>query len=67
MDDLPPTLLPGAAFALLALWAWLADRWRFRRRDPDAVGLVPWTGVFVVSLLPTIVLLGLALRDWLVR
>ncbi|MCA1662516.1 MAG: hypothetical protein LC648_10375 [Novosphingobium sp.] len=34
------------AATALAATAWLADRRRIRRRDPDAVGWMPWTAVF---------------------
>lgn len=32
---------------LVALVAWLGDRRRMRRTRPDAVGFMPWTGLFV--------------------
>jgi hypothetical protein len=65
MDDLATLhALAGAAAVALALCAILADRRRFRRRDPDAVGLVPWTAVFFWSLLAACLLLGLAAREW---
>lgn len=64
MRDVPITLLPGLACAALMAWSWMADRRRLKRRDLDAVGLVPWTGVFFWSLLLGCVLLGLAARDW---
>jgi len=55
-------LWPGLAAAVLALTAWLADRRRLRRSDPDAVGFMPWTGVFYFALFAAIVFLGLAAR-----
>ena len=61
-----PTLAAaGAAAVALAALAWAGDRRRMRRRDPDAVGFMPWTAVFFWSLLAACVLLGLALREWL--
>ena len=60
-----PTLAGGLAAAMLALTAWLGDHRRARRRDPDAVGFVPWTVLFMLSLLAACVLLGLAGREWL--
>ncbi len=54
----------GLATAL-ALLAWLGDRRRMRRSDPDAVGFVPWTGVFFWALLAACVLLALAVKEWL--
>jgi len=55
----------GLAAASLALVAWWGDHRRMRRRDPDAVGFMPWTGVFFVALLIACVLLGLAAREWI--
>lgn len=55
-----------AAFALLfAIYGWLADRQRMRRRNPDRVGWVPWTGLFLLALLVAAVAGGLAVRIWL--
>ena len=55
----------GIAAALIAALAWWGDRRRVRRTDLDAVGWMPWTPVFFVSLLVTCVALGLAARAWL--
>lgn len=60
-----PALAGGLAAAALALTAWLGDYRRARRRDPDAVGVMPWTVLFMLSLLAACVLLGLAGREWL--
>ena len=66
MDELTTLhAIAGAAALTLAVFAIFADRRRLRRRDPDAVGLVPWTGVFFWSLLAACLLLGLAAREWL--
>ena len=56
--------LVGAAALALALVAWIADRRRLRRSDPDAVGCMPWTAIFFFSLLAAVLLLGLAARWW---
>ena len=72
MDFLPdlPDSAPGvagligliaAAFALLARWA---DARRLRRKNPDAVGFMPWTGIYFVALLVACIELGLAARTW---
>jgi hypothetical protein len=54
----------GGLAAAVALAAWLGDRRRARRRNPDAVGWVPWTSVFFVAMLIACVFLGLAAREW---
>lgn len=60
-----PSLAGGLAAAMLALAAWLGDHRRARRKNPDAVGFMPWTTVFLLALLAACVLLGLAGREWL--
>jgi acyl-CoA synthetase (AMP-forming)/AMP-acid ligase II len=66
MEDVPIELLAGAVAALaVAVIAWLGDRRRMRRSDPDAVGLMPWTGLFFWALLAACVLAGLAVKAWL--
>lgn len=55
----------GALSALLAALARHGDQRRMRRRDPDRVGLVPWTGLFFWSILAACVLLAGAVKDWL--
>lgn len=52
---------------LFALVAWLGDRRRMRRTRPDAVGCMPWTGLFVWAMLAACILLGLTARAWLAR
>ena len=54
----------GIAAALIAALAWWGDRRRVRRTDLDAVGWMPWTPVFFVSLLVAVVSLGLAAKAW---
>ena len=66
MTELAVTLgSAGLVAATVALVAWLGDRRRMRRVQPDAVGFMPWTGVFFFALLAACVLLGLAAREWL--
>ena len=58
-------LAVGAALALaLAIAAWLADRRRMARADPDAVGWVAWRDVAFWSRAATILLAGAAIRLW---
>ena len=56
-------LLPGLACVLLAVVAWIGDRRRQRRSNPDAVGFMPWIAVFFWSLLAAVALLGLAVQS----
>lgn len=56
--------LPGVLALSLAIYAAHADGRRLRRTDPDAVGLVPWTGVAFWALMGGVVLFGLAARAW---
>ena len=50
--------------AALALAAWLGDRRRMRRRDPDGVGWMPWTSVFFLALMHACVFGALAFQGW---
>lgn len=54
----------AAAFAL-AVVAWLADVRRTRRRDPDAVGVMPWTSIFLAAFFVAAIATLFALADWL--
>ena len=51
----------AAAVALLARWA---DLRRLRRRNPDAVGFMPWTAIYFIALFVACIALGIAARDW---
>ena len=64
-DRIAWLLWPGLVAAALALVAWIADRRRVRRAHLDAVGFMPWTGIFFVALFAAVVLLGLAARNFL--
>lgn len=57
-------LTAGLVAAATAAVAWLGDWRRMRRRDPDAVGFMPWTPIFLCALVLACVLLGLAARTW---
>ena len=66
MDFVSSPMTASAAIALaIAVIAWLGDRRRMRRSNPDAVGFMPWTAVFFWALLAACTLLGLAAREWL--
>jgi len=64
-DDILILAIPGAIAVLVAVVAWIGDRRRFRRKDIDRVGFMPWTPIFFCALLLAVVLLGLAARAWL--
>ena len=65
MDSIPAELLAAGLVAVaLGALAWWGDRRRTRRADPDAVGFMPWTGLFLLAVLAACVLLGLAARLW---
>lgn len=55
----------GIAAALVAALAWWGDRRRLRRSNLDAVGWMPWTPVFFVALMVSVIALGLAAKAWL--
>jgi len=67
MDNFSVMLSAGLAAVGIAAVAWLGDRRRMRRSDPDAVGFMPWTGLFVWALLIACILLGLSARQALVQ
>lgn len=65
MHDIAIThVMLAAAAVTLAAIAWFADLRRLRRRDPDAVGFMPWTLIFLLALLAACILAGLAAREW---
>lgn len=55
-------LMVAGAALLVAGWAWFADRRRMRRRVPDAVGWVPWTGVFFWAVMVGLLALAVAVK-----
>ncbi|MDE1914619.1 MAG: hypothetical protein KGJ57_04050 [Sphingomonadales bacterium] len=51
----------GAALVVAAL-AWFADTRRMRRRDPDAVGWVPWRAVAFWSVMVAVLALSVTAK-----
>lgn len=60
-------LAGGTLAVLVAALAWWGDRRRLRRRDPDRVGIMPWTGLFFWACLAAVLLLTAAAEQWLGR
>ena len=48
----------------LAVIAWVGENKRLRRKDLDRVGFMPWTGIFFVAVLAAVVLIALAVKQW---
>lgn len=61
-DWLPWAEVAGGALAV-AIIAWLGERRRMRRSDPDAVGFMPWGTVFVLALFVMLIATVFLLRD----
>ena len=57
--------LAGGVLLLIAVAAMAGERRRMRRKHIDAVGLVPWTGLFFVSFFCGAVLMAIAVTGWL--
>jgi len=66
MDDLHLLIIIAGMALGLALVAWFGDHRRIRRANPDAVGFMPWTSVFFFAVLAACVLIGLAVRLWII-
>lgn len=52
----------SAASALLVLVSSVADRRRHKRIKLDQVGIIPWTGITVFSVLITVLAAALAIK-----
>jgi len=57
--------LAGGSLLLIALGAAVAERRRLRRARIDAVGFMPWTAVFFLSIFPGVTLVAMAVKGWL--
>ena len=60
-DWAPWAELAGVAVAF-AVIAWIGERRRMRRSDPDAVGFMPWGTVFVLALFVVLIAAVFILR-----
>lgn len=49
----------------IAALSLVQERRRARRTNPDAVGYLPWTTIFVATSLPGMIALFLAVQGWL--
>ncbi len=59
------SLIAGLVALAVAIIAWLGDRRRMQRSDPDAVGIMPWRDIAFWASLIACIGLGLAARQWL--
>jgi hypothetical protein len=50
------------AISVLAFWR---DRRRRQRREPDAVGLLPWRDIAALSSIAGLVMLAVAVMGWI--
>jgi hypothetical protein len=65
MDDTRfDVLLAGITAGTIAVIAWLADRRRMRRSDPDAVGFMPWTTLYFFAAFVAVLLLAAGGKAW---
>lgn len=64
-SDATRFVLAGAALLLLSAVATLGERRRARRKHPDAVGIMPWRDIGVLSALAGLALCGFGIVGWL--
>jgi hypothetical protein len=64
LSDAAYTAFAGGALLLLALVSLWAETRRVKRKKIDAVGWMPWTRVFFVSLLLGVTLVLMALKGF---
>ena len=57
--------LAGGGLLLLALVAMLAESRRYRRKNVDKVGCMPWTAMFLACAVTGAGLLIVAVKGWL--
>lgn len=57
--------LVGALFLLVSLAAVIGDRRRARRKNPDAVGIMPWRDIAALSMFVGLALMAFAVVGWI--
>ncbi|MDE1466335.1 hypothetical protein [Aurantiacibacter sp. D1-12] len=57
--------LAGGALLLISGIAIIGDRRRSRRKDPDAVGIMPWRDIIALSTFAGLALLAYGAVGWL--
>ena len=64
-SDATRYVLAGACLLVLSALAAMGDRRRARRKNPDAVGIMPWRDIGALSLFAGLILCGFGVVGWI--